>query len=629
MNFFQHQDAARKRTAMLVALLIAAVASLILITVVSLGLFFNIAQINSTTVGAALNQELSPGDYIWQLLHTPFALWVALGVLSVVSAGSLYKLIELKRGGRAVAEALGGRLLAADSRDPLERKILNVVEEMAIASGNPVPAVYLLEDNSINAFAAGLSRHDAVIGVTRGCVNLLSRDELQGVVAHEFSHIHNGDMRLNMRLLAILHGILLIGLIGQFLARGSGGVRRRRDGRVALLGFALLAIGYGGTFFGNMIKAAISRQREFLADASAVQFTRNPGGITGALKKIGGWSQGSLIASAHAAEFSHFYFSQGLRSAFASFFSTHPPLDSRIKRIEPRWSGEFPLIAGALDEPNQHVSRFASEAPTPFQPLDDSVLEIIGEPKPVHIDLADRILEDIPASLQAAAHQAFSARALVYGLLLDPDKPDLRQQQIALLKQFAHPATFKELAAHMDSILSLHKNTRLPLLSLCIPALKNQSEAQYQVFKANLERLIQADASVSIFEWSLYRICTRNIEERAPHGNTGLEHHKSTTVFLLMAVSMAGNSREPLLALNKGLASLGWPLLVSMPSHTLRMDVLDKVLDQLERLRPLEKPKLLKALIAVITADNTVRTEEKELFRAIADTLDCPVPPLG
>ncbi len=634
MNFFEHQDAARKKTGMLVTLLVAAVSTLIAITVFAVGAFWFFLQSNSNTISAYEAQQVSLADHFWRLLHSPLTLWISLVVILVVTIGCLYKFAQLGRGGKAVAEALGGRLIDPDSRDPAERKVLNVVEEMAIASGNPVPQVYLLEDSSINAFAAGLDRRDAIIGVTRACSQLLSRDELQGVIAHEFSHIHNGDMRLNMRLIAILHGILLIGLIGYAIAHGSGSRisgYRRRDGRQVSLGLALMAIGYGGTFFGNLIKAAISRQREFLADASAVQFTRNPGGISGALKKIGGLATGSLLSSSRAAEFSHLYFGQGIKTSFNALMATHPPLRERIQRIEPQWSGSFPTN---VEETIVDVGGLHAEAPyTHFSPApnpvdtEDSILNSIGEPRPNHIEIADRFIEGLPTLLHEAAHQSFSARALIYGLLLDRNR-EIRARQLGHLKNSAHPATYRELNKLLAEILRLPRQFYLPLVNLSIPALKNLSARQYDVFKANLSALIKADKRVTLFEWCLYRITVKNIEAKERPGRFDLRQVKDATTTLLIAVTIAGKNAEPIQAFNKGASALGLDLATELPARNVSLPALDSALGQLELLRPLAKPKLLKGLLQVISADKQIRPTEKELFCAVADTLNCPVPPL-
>ncbi len=648
MNFFQHQDSARKKTSLLVGLLIGAVLALILITTLLVGVFLYYTQLHATSISAYQAQQISLFQHFWLLLHSPVAAYVSLGVITVVVSGGLYKIVQLGSGGRAVAEALGGRLVDPGSRDSLERKALNVVEEMAIASGNPVPPVYIIEDNAINAFAAGLNRRDAVIGLTQGCVKLLSRDELQGVVAHEFSHIHNGDMKLNMRLIALLHGILLIGLIGQYIAGGSHGYGyrryRRRDSKQASLGFALMAIGYGGTFFGNIIKAAVSRQREFLADASAVQFTRNPMGISGALKKIGGHVDGSQLSNGNAAEFSHLFFGQGVSSFFSNIMATHPPLTERVRRIEPYWKGEFPAVADkpVYDGTSNHeggVSHFSStseqidsrqtssaQAESTHE-IPESILDEVGEARAETIREADALIEGLPSTLYNAAHESFSARAVVYGLLLNEDIVE-RDSQLEALQQSAHPVTYRTLINFLNDIRSLPAEERSTLLSLCIPALKQQSPPQYQNFKRNLVLLIKADNKVSLQEWCIYRITTKNVDARSLHEHKKLRSCKNDVECLLFFMAVAGKNPDPLHAYNRGLKALNYSLEMSLPEHKLSLPLLDKTLDSLESLLPLEKPKLLKALIAVVNTDGEAKREERELFRAVADTLNCPMPPL-
>lgn len=360
MDFFQQQDAARRNTTYLVVVFVVAVFAIIVALYVAIGAF-------------AIYMASDGGpDPLSILLHPALLLGVPLGVITVVALGTGYKTAALAAtGGAGVARSLGGRPLAPDTTDPVERRILNVVEEMSIASGVPVPDVYLLDDQAINAFAAGWRTDSAVVGVTRGAAERLTRDELQGVMAHEFSHVLNGDMRLNLRLIGVVHGILVIGLIGYYIMRmvASGSSNRRRSsnkdggGNAGLallaLGGAIFVIGYAGVFAGRLIKAAVSRQREYLADASSVQFTRNPDGIGGALAKIGGAGTGSRLASPHVEQASHLLFAQGLN--LSSLLATHPPLQERIRRVLPSWDGRF----------RESESQLASASPAQEEPLPD------------------------------------------------------------------------------------------------------------------------------------------------------------------------------------------------------------------------------------------------------------------
>ncbi|WP_313465809.1 M48 family metalloprotease [Pseudomonas nitroreducens] len=439
MNFFEHQDRARKQTGRLVLLLTIAVVCLVTLTSLALGwLWRHLGEpaLHLTSRASLPDPELY--------------LSVAAVIVGVVVLGALYKQVQLSAGGKVVAESLGGRLLNLSASNADERRLLNVVEEMALASGSPVPPVYVLEDGSINAFAAGLTPRDAVIGITRGAIEQLDRNELQGVIAHEFSHIHHGDMLLNTRLTALLHGMLLLGLIGGMLLRGwsetSTGVRissrsssndKNGGGSVVLLvigaGVVLYVLGYVGTFFGQLIKASVSRQREFLADASAVQFTRDPSTIAGALKKIGGNPLGALLSAPRAAEFSHMYFGDGVGS---SWFDTHPPLKDRIRRVDPGWDGNYPKFEPRLDVALMNKQAWTSAVTgQPYQPSAvDVAVAAVGAPTIAHLQEARSTLQRLDERLQRAAHDSEGAEALVYGLLLDSD-PGLRARQLEAIKQ--------------------------------------------------------------------------------------------------------------------------------------------------------------------------------------------------
>ena len=430
-DFFEHQDHARRRTGLLVALLVLAVAVIIALV---FGVVVLVAGYVSGRGGGSAGAygAAAAGLPYWTLLGG-----TSVGVITVVLGGSLYKTAELSgsSGGSRVARSLGGRRLDGDGGDPDERKLMNVVEEMAIASGTPVPEVYLLDgERGINAFAAGWSPDTAVIGVTRGSVQRLTRDELQGVIAHEFSHILNGDMRINLRLIGVLFGILVISLIGSVMMRVlyySGGSRRRSKDNSAQIaialfvgGLALYIIGYAGVFFGRLIQAAISRQREYLADASAVQFTRNPDGIAGALKQIGAVPRGAELGTAHASEHSHMFFGEAVSSFLGQALATHPPLDRRIKKVQPSWDGTYPeprpVARETEEEPTKRkagrrprVGRGwglpGTEALPDVLPgvgltgLATTGVEQIGRPTPRHVEHARELIGALPHVLRASA----------------------------------------------------------------------------------------------------------------------------------------------------------------------------------------------------------------------------------
>ncbi|WP_039917193.1 M48 family metallopeptidase [Cellvibrio mixtus] len=651
MNFFEHQDRARRNTRYLIFLLIAAVFSLVAITTLLFATlaYFGQEDRNETT------------QTVWQgIIHSinPVTfLWIASGVSIVVLLGSLFRFVQLRGGGKSVAEAMGGRLLAGNTQDADERKILNVVEEMAIASGTAVPPVYLIEEESINAFAAGYHLQDAVIGITRGCIQSLSRDELQGVIAHEFSHVFHGDMRINMRLISLLYGILVIGLIGEFLIRISGNRSVSRSNSkdnspaaLLALGVGLLVIGYTGIFFGNLIKSAVSRQREFLADASAVQFTRNPEGIAGALKKIGGSSYGSELKNEHAAEFSHMYFGQGVKSFF-NLMATHPPLEERIKRIQPSWNGEFSesvYIRRKTSEANETdaaikeellevvsafdgnvVTKAVNETATQTSIDIEQTLTQIAQPTQGQIGYARARLAEIPEPLKIAARESFSARAIIFGLLLDRHA-QTAQHQLALLSEHLPENEFQQLRPLISTASSQHAGLRLPLIELCLPALKQLSPDQHNGFLECMNVLISADKKISLMEWALHRIVLHNnYQVPSFDHNRNLQQLPDECGILLSTLAHAGatNPGAAQNAFARAQAELGFTIEL-LPKDKTRLVDLDKALDQLNRVKPLQKPQLLKAMSQCVLQDNRVTIAEAELFRAIADSLDCPVPPL-
>ena len=636
MDFFEHQEAARKRSSYLVLLFALAILGIIAVVYAVLAFVM--------TVRGDITQVIQ-----WELLGA-----VTLGVLCVVGLSSLYKIVVLRSGGEAVATMMKGRLVHAHTQSRQERKLLNVVEEMAIASGVPAPPVYILDhERGINAFAAGYSPSDAVIGVTRGCVEQLSRDELQGVIAHEFSHILNGDMRLNIHLLGLVFGILVLGLIGYQVLRASAyGSHRSRKGGSATLVFLLLAltlvvVGYVGSFFGNWIKAAVSRQREFLADASAVQFTRNPGGLAGALKKIGGFVRGSKLKSQHATEISHMLFGQGSSGFLASLFASHPPLKERILRVEPDFDGAFPTIAGPrVGEAQQETVGFAPlqagektsaavGAPGSASAGSARAINQIGLPREAHIKYARELVATLPDSLKDAAHEPHGARALINTLLLHTSD-DSRSQQLASLEKSTEKAVYQETVRLSVHTKSLERRARLPLVDLALPTLKRLSARQYASFRKDVIQLIQADGRVDVFEWTLSKVVLHHLERtfgrtrtRAP-AYYALNRLAEPCSTLLSTVAHVGHAKhdEAQTAFQAAAVSLGIQGLSLQPSKNCGLRALEDAHLELNRTAPRCKRELLLACAIAICHDHRVTTAEGELLRAIADTLDCPMPPI-
>ena len=644
MNFFESQDRVRKNTFQLVLLFTLAVVTIIIM--VNLLVMLTFGYINSEQVqgGEALLQQMD-----WQTFAA-----VSAGVGVVVVVGSLYKIIALSAGGKAVAEALGGQLIPQNTDDRNQRKLLNVVEEMAIASGTPAPPVYLLaEEAGINAFAAGFSPRDAVIGVTQGTIDHLSREQLQGVIAHEFSHIFNGDMRLNIRLMGVLNGILILGIIGYYLLYSASFSRRGRGGDkgaagILALAIGLMVIGFAGTFFGGLIKAAVSRQREYLADASAVQFTRNPDGIAGALKRIGGFESGSIVENPGAAEVSHAFFAQGVSGFMQSLAATHPPLAKRILRIDPQWDGKFDS-SDITDSP-QKDDEAGKKEPMKREQLANTITTIaagvamtdvanaidqIGNPKPETIDLARALLAELSITIKEAAREPYGARAVIYSLLLDPGQ-EVRNRQLAHLQANADPDVFVLTDKLQPEMNGLDIKYRLPIIDIAIPALKQLSLDQYQTFRKNMLNLIEMDSRVDLLEWSLQKILFNHLDSqffKLARTKTRYSHVgklKQEIGLVLSALAYAGhqeqnNIEEAFSAATKTLEISGLQLAIK---KEITLSDLDRALEKLERLRPLVKLQFLQACVTCVVHDQKISAIEVELLRAFSDVLGCPVPPI-
>ena len=639
MNFFEAQDKARRNTVWLVLLFATAVTALILMTNIFLLGIHRYMQTREIVVSPEALQRI----YSWEAFVA-----VGAGVLLLILGGSLYKMLSLAGGGPAIAEMLGGRLVSHATTDPLRRRLLNVVEEMAIAAGMPIPQVYLMSDHSINAFAAGRTPADAVIGITEGALERLDRQELQGVIAHEFSHIANGDMRLNIRLISILHGILLIGLIGYFLLRSlryAGRSRGRKGGgavlALAALGGGLMVIGYAGTFCGQWIQAIVSRQREYLADSSAVQFTRSIEGIGGALKKIGGSAGvGSYLDSPSAPQYSHAYFADGIASFWQAMFATHPPLEARIRRIDPGWDGKFlpSMIQRDVPPEEERTSRSgvagAATAAAVLTSVDQAIHEI-GTLNEANIEYVRELIFAMPATLREAALDAYSARALIYAGLIQIQQDENAAAE-SLSAMLADPEMQVLVRKFQPQLERLEDRSRLALLELCVHSLREMSPNQYVQFKTALQKIIVSDRRVSFREWVLQRFVIQQLDlhfglRGAPRAKYGdLRTLQADVVVILSVVAQIEHrdKGDALKAFGAGAAETGLEKLEPIVPMTFQLERLDAALDRLMQLKPLAKPGLLKACVAIILYDGRTTTRGIELVRAISTCLDCPMPPL-
>lgn len=598
MDFFERQAQSQRNTKWLLFYFLLAVVCIIVVLQVVFALALKISPFDPGLFG-----------------------YVAGGVVVVVTLGSVIKTLELAQGGQAVAAMLGGVPISQHPADLDEQKVLNVVEEMALASGVPVPEIYVLPDETINAFAAGHGPGDTAIGITRGAIVRLTRDELQGVIAHEFSHILHGDMRLNVRLIGLLNGILCLAIIGGILMRMGfysdlGRSRRDNNGGAAVIiftigGVALYIVGYIGVFFGNLIKAAVSRQREFLADASAVQFTRNPAGIAGALWKIGQFQ--SRISSPHAQEASHLFFGNGVGD---SLFATHPPLEERIKAIDPNFQPP------AIEE-------MPASMP-PSLPSDEPMSSLLsafggGAPASTYSALPDFVVRE--------SRELLGACALVFALLLD-ERDEFRQAQ---LKAFSVDDALKnETLKNFARRREIAPGQRLALVDLVIPTLRHFSPEQYAGFQENVRLLVESDREISLFEFVLQKVLLRHLGLYFSRSTGTPVKYTSATPLLpdagivLSALTSVGPedaaSRDGAYA--AGFGALG---AANFPPRQSALDLarVNTALDRLAMASPDVKRLVLAACRQAIVQDGRVEQAEYELLRAVADSLDCPMPPLS
>lgn len=610
MDFFRHQEQARRKTWLLILLFSLAVAAITVIFNLFLMLIlFVIGKVQGT----------GPLTFSYSIETWLTVTAVSIGVILL---GSLYRQMSLGRGAD-VADALGARRLLADNASQDERVLLNVVEEMAIASGMPVPDVYLLDDPGINAFAAGYQPSDAVIGVTRGAVEGLSREQLQGVIAHEFSHIFNGDMRMNMRITAVLYGILFIGIAGRMLLSSRRSLRfsRRRDARVDIaimgIGAGLMLIGFSGDFFGRMIQAAVSRQREFLADASAVRFTRNPQGISGALKVIG-HSAGSRVHAAHAAEMSHFFFGQALHIKM-QMFATHPPLDERIGRIEPGWNGYYlpprtrPVVVNAPVEDNT-----AAEA-SAFIPAAAAFAQPVFELEKTESETSD----------------AFEAQAELLAIfMLAGDSSAEKKQQDIIFAQLGDQV-FRESLRQLNALRRGPARRPLHDIEKLLPALRGLSRNQYDSLNRTLVAVARADGHISLYEWCLYRLVLQYLGVHfgtvtpASVRHTSARSVSDEVAVVMSYVAAAGHNEANVIerAWQAGMMNGRFLKRQRNPEHHSGQSLkpLNVALTRLVRCAPEVKKTIITALHVCAAHDRHLTQDEEDLIRVIAAILETPV----
>lgn len=633
MDFFAAQDNARRNSRLLVLWFVLAV----------VGIIVTVYVVLAAAMGLGSATEYASQFGVQPTAAAPLDLWdpqlfaiTAVGVSALILLGSAFKIIALSRnGGPAIAEELGGRLVPRSTADPLERRLVNVVDEMAIASGIPAPPVYVLDaEQGINAFAAGSRVTEGVVAVTRGTLERLDRDELQGVIAHEFSHILNGDMRLNLRLIGVLHGILLLTLAGRVMMHSA---RRSDRGAAPIImsGLALVLVGYIGVVFGKLIKAGVSRQREYLADAAAVQYTRNPAGIAGALKKIAGI--GSEVRHPRAEEASHMFF--GSSANFSRLMATHPPIQERIRRLD-RSLEPAAQTVGVAPGPGTDLppaaAGFGGTSGTPARPDSQAFSPAgftasIGTVLPEHVTQTHALLAAVPTRITDAAHQAGGARALVFALLLSAD-PDVSSRQLREVESGFGPDIREQAQELARWVQQQDARIRLPLLDLAIPTLGELSDEARNQVVGTADKLIEADGRISVFEYVLRRLLHSTLQASGQDAvkTVSLKTLKTDTETLLALLARAGahDMAHTTAAFHAAtrIAPLDGPWSADRADRRISIKELDRILAHLAGAKPSFRRKLVEAAATAVTHDGRVTATEAELLRAVCQALDCPAP---
>ena len=628
MNFFDAQDQAKKASRWLV--LVYLVATALIVAGVTLVVAVGVFQLGSQADPRVLTST-------------------AIATTVFIIGATLYKIARLSGGGGRVAQDMGGTLVTPDTADPLRRRLRNVVEEMSIASGVPVPEIYVLEHEAgINAFAAGFSPGDAAVAVTRGALELLDRDELQGVIAHEFSHILNGDMRLNIRMMGVLFGIMVVGLIGRTILRGthhtgvSYGRRGRNSGGIVFVGLGLTILGWIGVFFARLIKAAVSRQREYLADASAVQYTRQTDGIAGALKKIGGYSKHSFIQATDPEEVSHMLFAGGLPK-LSAMFATHPPLTERIQALDPSFrEADYPEVSPSRSREtgdDERTAGFAPDAATvespAAAPVERSISDTIGNPSPEHLGFAHKLHRSMPESLFRAAHSPSGAYLLTLALVIDPAH---KVRQLDIIESQIGEVRALQVREYFDQLQQAGVRYWLPLLEMAFPMLKQRPPESLQFLVDLSQRLMEVDGEIDLREYCFSRIIGRHLQQAAaPTGGKGRNRAakadaRRAALTIIRIVADRGHedpqARDD--AYRAGVRVFGdWAKKLE-PVEDARGTVerLAEALDVIENINFAGRRSLVDAVARTIAHDGRMVIGEAELLRAICASLDCPLPPV-
>ena len=639
MNFFEQQDKARSKTARLVAMFLIGIVVLAIIA------FF------AVFMGYVL--FLGDGYNIEEEAFT-FALLFTLVFVIILLLATWIKISQLRKGGGPqVAKELGGILLEEGNLDKIEhvshhklKVLMNINKEMALASGVPVPNLYLIEDDGVNAFAAGYTPLNSVIGVTSGAVNSLNREELQGVIAHEYSHILNGDVKINLRFAGILFGLTVIYYIGEFLLRILGRGSRRRSSKkeggglgavLIIIAIACFVIGIIGRLFANIIGSLVSKQREFLADASAVQFTRNPNGIANALNKIRS-GFGSEVTSASSSKFSHMFFGIPAKSSgFSALFGTHPPLTDRIKRIDPTF--DFSKAYGDQKKPAEPAKKVKKDNKGFIENVTGAIIATqAGNVQAENIKKAGKILKKIPDKLLDYASKKTEAIPLIYALIMAGSKQTKligSIQKRIISEKYGKEISFKGIEEKTEAIKKLELGFRLPLLNLIIPKIKQLSEKEKSLVNFCVKGLALADGKISTFEIAVIQILKSALNDKDDNFGLNNEEAECRSISRVICfIASKGNMNEvnTKKAIEKGLSECKGSTLFSRYSNKLvplgevtPEDVL-RSLEILSNSTFKKKEVCLNAFSETINFDKNITTEEKELQYAIFEALGCPHP---
>lgn len=650
-SFFLRQAQARKNSRNLLILFVLAVL-LIGFTATLVVRFVWFLFLSSQAITSL---STSDSHYYWGHIRTftffdaPSFILAGIIVIIVIAVASWMKMQEMKKGGGAIAEMLGGQLISGQTSDPAERRLQNVVEEMAIASGIPVPLVFVLDDeNAINAFAAGLELQDSAVAVTRGALTKLNRDELQGVIGHEFSHILNGDTRLNSQLIGTLYGILFLGIIGGEII-SQRRIASKAGFVIITAGVLLAGVGYVGSFMGRMIQCAVSRQQELLADASAVQFTRNPLGLAGALKKIGGYATSSRIHSIKARQARHLFFAESHDDFFfADFLATHPPLSYRIRLLDPSFDGKFatmdenrvtPEIDTKYTTPyglNKPAVFFAA-APVPLQ--SGAVTSQVGLLTHEHLIQSTAMISSIPEEIKLFLNTPQGAASVVCALLLGED-PHEREMQISRLPVTlalqGQTSNVQQIARFLSPLAA---NLKLPILEMALPSIRSLTGLEKRNLLLIINSLITADGKVTLFELTLQWILNKYL-------NDSDDLFSSSNIFTYTAVGLDilvilkalacserdCNEAKAASAFQAGMARIP-ELAAKNPGFFYEQNIsFDRVNSALQKLSTASfkiKESVIDACAHCAFADQTITVTEAELLRVISLALNCPLPPFA